>query len=434
MGALTCDQASNGPTETKRSPELATIFRSLGKNYLETSKLTPRQSAAFRNITECQTAARGGHSWRCSSCHHYVSQYNSCLDRHCPKCQGKSRYKWVADRMKDVVNAPYYHLVFTLPHELNPLIAYNSRVLLDLLFKAVSQTLLAFGRDPKHLGGELGFIAVLHTWNQKIERHYHLHCIIPGGALSDDGTSWIPCKYDGYLFPEFALGQTFRRLYWHGSINMSGDHPGKTPETTVKFKGLKDLLLDGDLKFPPAEGSPARSFIKSLENRLYKHKWIVYAKQAFGGPTQVIKYLGCYTHRVAISNRRILSHANGLVTFSYKERKNKYRKRTLTLSEIDFTSRFLSHVLPTGFMKIRSFGFLANCKKKDRIEQIHTILGHPDLQEVEENATEEESDQEIQTTSSSKVCPNCQKSTLYYNRPISRDIQEWIRKAIWDTS
>ena len=419
------------PTETKTPPaELATIFRSLGSDFIEAAKLGPRQTQAFRNIVECRTAAKGGHTWRCSSCSLIVPQYNSCLDRHCPKCQGKARFKWVADRMKDVVNTSYFHVVFTLPHELNLLISLYPKLTLDLLFKAVSQTLLAFGRDPKHLGGELGMITILHTWTQKLDLHYHLHCIIPGGALSNDGTHWIPCKYESYLFPEFALAKTFRRLYWHGSKDLTQGKPGTENKIPVKFRGLKDLLLEAALEIPLSQRANLEEYVQTLEDRLYKKPWVVYAKRAFGGPAQVIKYLGNYTHRVAISNNRIVSHVNGMVTISYKDRKNENRRRTLSLPEKVFASRFLQHVLPTRFMKIRSYGFLANRKKKKRVQQIHSILGQPDLSECQVQAPAEAEE----SGSSNKICPECKKPTLEYKRPISKLVRRWVQILIWDSS
>ena len=425
------------PKKAETAPiELAAIFQSLGPGYLEQGNLTFRQMSAFRNIVECRTAAKGGHRWKCTSCDHEVNQYNSCLDRHCPKCQGKARWKWVANQETSMINAPYFHLVFTLPHQLNPLIAFNPRPLLDLLFKAVSQTLLAFGRDPKHLGGELGFITVLHTWNQKLERHYHLHCIVPGGALSVNGDQWIHPKYDSYLFPEFALSETFRRLYWHGNKKCKGEDSNFDPSIPV-FSGLKELLAEDSLHIPPSEERFSKAeFIQKLENSLYKQRWVVYAKRAFGGPTQVIRYLGCYTHRVAISNQRIVSHTNGMVTFSYKERKKEYRRRTLCLPESKFADRFLQHILPRGFWKVRSFGFLANRKKKKKIEQIHQLLGQPVLTQAEDEKLKDSllDEAETESTSPELVCPHCQKPTLRYSRPVSQWAQHLIRRAMWDTS
>ncbi len=434
MGTTVCEVQPLKPTDTKTSTvELATIFRSLGKDYLDKVNLTPRQKRAFRNITECRTAAKGGHRWKCSSCSHVVTQYNSCLDRHCPKCQGKARYQWVAKRMEEVVNTPYFHLVFTLPHVLNPLIAVCQVPLLNLLFRAVSQTLLAFGRDQKHLGGELGFITVLHTWTQKLDRHYHLHCIVPGGALSHDGTQWIPCKNGKYLFPEYALSDTFRRLFWHGSKELSQEGTRSDNPIPVKFKGLKDLILEDYPQLTQKKQHSLSEGIRLLEKRLYSQRWIVYAKQAFGGPTQVIKYLGCYTHRVAISNQRILSHTNGMVTFAYKDRK-KDCNRTISLPEEEFASRFLQHVLPVGFMKIRSYGFLANRKKRQRVQQLHKLLGVPDLSDCQEPVSVLDDEAQSDQDSSPRICPQCEKPTLQYLSPVSEFAQIWTRKAIWDTS
>ena len=432
MGSPACESK---PAKTKTSPvELATIFRSLGLDYLYKANLTPRQKRAFRNITECRTAAKGGHWWECTSCGHTVNQYNSCLDRHCPKCQGKARYQWAEKQMEEVVNTTYFHLVFTLPHILNPLVAANPAPLLGLLFRAVSQTLLAFGRDPKHLGGELGVITVLHTWSQKLGRHYHLHCIVPGGALSSDGTRWISSKHQEYLFPEFALGKTFRRLFWHGSKDLSKQDAPTKYSTTVKFKGLKDLILEEHPDLSPTEQSSMTRRVKLLEDRLYSKRWVVYAKQAFGGPTQVINYLSCYTHRVAISNRRILSHANGMVTFSYKDRKNNDRKRSLCLPEGEFASRFLAHVLPVGFMKIRSYGFLANCKKRERLQQLHRLLGMPDISNCRVQEQADEHTEEPDQDSLCRTCPHCKKPTLKYLAPVRKCFQRLARNLIWDTS
>ena len=276
-------------------------------------------------------------------------------------------------------------------------------------------------------------ITVLHTWSQKLGRHYHLHCIVSGGALSSDGTRWISSKHPKYLFPEFALNKTFRRLFWYGSKDLSKQDAPTKYSTTVKFKGLKDLILEEHPDLSSTEQSSITRRVKLLEDRLYSKPWVVYAKQAFGGPTKVINYLSCYTHRVAISNQRILSHANGMVTFSYKDRKNNDRKRTLCLPESEFASRFLAHVLPVGFMKIRSYGFLANRKKRERLQQLHQLLGVPDISNcrVQEQADEhiEEPDQD-----SLRTCPQCKKPTLKYLAPVRKCFQRLARNLIWDTS
>ena len=412
------------PKETQ-TIEMADILRSLGEWFIRKQKLAPRQAQAFRNIVECRTAAKGGHLWRCSSCGEHVNEYNSCLDRHCPKCGGKARFKWVAARMSELINTPYFHVVFTLPHELNSLISFNPS-LLNLLFQAASRTLLLFGRDPKYLGGEVGFITVLHTWNQKLQKHYHLHCIVPAGALSYDGQRWLAGRNPHYLFPVQALSKTFRRLYWHGTKRLSPSDPVRSIAGT--FKGLQDLLTQGALNLPQdLKRHQQQPEIKALENRLYRKRWNVYAKRPFGGPAQVLKYLGCYTHRVAISNRRLLSHRKGRVTFSWKDRKNVTRPRTLELAEEEFAKRFLQHVMPRGFMKIRSYGFLSSRRKKHCLQQCKKLLGEPDLPSA---LTTEES--EAQDTP--RICPHCQKPCLELVRRLSRCWQVWARRLLWDTS
>ena len=471
------------------SVELADIFRSLGSKFLDETKLTPRQKQAFRNIVECRTGAKGGHIWCCNTCRKSIHQYNSCLDRHCPKCQGKARAQWVAKRMDDILNVPYFHLVFTLPHHLNILIAFNTR-LLDLLFKAAAQALLMFGQDPKFLGGELGILAVLHTWDQKLNRHYHLHCIVPGGALSVEKKEWLPCKTPTYLFPGKALGETFRRLYWHGTkpLEQSDSKEEKPITRQVKIKGLEDLLQEGLLELP---GQLARfenpRQIAELEKQLYEKEWRIFIKSPFADSQQTIKGLGHYIHRhalsndrivgfsqeislptfepskrhlgqtidfenpvhlieylgdnverVAISNNRILDHKKGMVTFTYKDRKHGNRQKTLTISDRAFALRFLQHVLPTRFVKIRSYGFLANRYKKEKIARCRELLANM--------ATETEASKahdQIQTpcqdempfhAPEKKICPHCQKGTMEYLRPINPIFRIMIRTAIWDTS
>jgi len=488
MSTIICEQTakdSKSKQTEKETVELADIFRSLGQAYLKEARLSARQERAFRNIVACRTAAKGGHVWRCNACGHEVNEYNSCLDRHCPKCQGKARFQWVAKKMQDLLNTPYFHGVFTLPHELNPLVCYNTS-LLDLLFQAVSQTLLLFGRDPQHLGGQLGLLAILHTWDQKLNRHYHLHCIIPGGALTVDGQQWIPSKTPSFLFPVKPLSQTFRRLFWHGSKTLPGDsteQAGKLRTISRKFKGFEDLFKEGALDLPPRfEKFHDPEVFNKLKNQLYQKDWVVYMKKPFANPDRVLKSLGHYaypnaisnprilnhipaapsagrknpksfirpqqefvgqTHlleylgenvqRVAISDKRILSHANGMVTFSWKDRKNDYQRRTLSLPARNFANRFLQHVLPKGFMKIRAYGLLASRNKKAQLQRCRQLLGEvvvdPSLLEIFSRDDEEET--QLQ---SKKICPLCKKLSLMYLRPISRFCQNPGRKAIWDSS
>ena len=488
MSAITCKQTpkySKPQQAQKETVELADIFKSLGETYLKEARLSARQERAFRNIIMCRTAAMGGHVWRCNACGHQVNEYNSCLDRHCPKCQGKVRFQWVAQKIQDLLNTPYFHGVFTLPHELNALVAYNTR-LLDLLFQAVSQSLLLFGRDPKHLGGQLGVLAILHTWDQKLNRHYHIHCIIPGGALTEDGRQWIPSKTPTFLFPVKSLSQTFRRLYWHGCKILPGDSVAQAKRFRAisrKFKGMEDFLKEGTLILPPQfEKFRDSNGFNKLKNQLYHKDWVVYMKKPFANPSRVLKPLAHYaypnaisnsrilnhlpsvslvdpnnsktlirpeqdlvdpTHlleylaqnvqRVAISDQRILGHANGMVTFSWKDRKNGYQNRILSLPAKKFADRFLQHVLPKGFMKIRAYGLLASRNKKTQLQKCRQLLGEvvldPSLLEIFSTENEEETSALAKT-----VCPQCKKEGLKYLRPISRFRQNLISKAIWDSS
>ena len=472
-----------GSSEVK-SVELADIFRSLGRKFLSETKITSRQEQAFRSIVECRTGAKGGHIWRCTACGKSIHQYNSCLDRHCPKCQGKARAQWVAKRMDEVLNVPYFHLVFTLPHQLNNLIAFNT-CLLDLLFKAAAETLLLFGQDPKFLGGELGVLAILHTWDQKLQRHYHLHCIVPGGALSADGKKWLTCKTPTYLFPGKALGETFRRLYWHGTKPLvQGEKP---VVNRTKIKGLHDLLQEGCLELP---GQLARfqdpPKIAALERKLYEKEWRVFVKSPTSNPQQTIKGLGHYAHkhalcndrileysqegpqtsaepekpvepsdfqdpkhlfgymadnvnRVAISNERILCHTRGMVTFSYKDRKHDNRNRTLTISDQAFALRFLQHVLPKRFVKIRCYGLLANRHKRAKIARCRELLADVATGSEKNTMTPDQiqvlhQDEAPPHTSDKKVCPYCQKGTMEYFRPIHPIYRLWSHTALWDSS
>lgn len=290
----------------------------------------------------CRTPALGGHLERCGGCGFERRAYNSCRNRHCPKCQALAKARWLEARSAELLPVGYFHVVFTLPHVLNPLILRNKALLLKMLFDAVGQTLLQFGRNPKNgLGGKIGFLAVLHTWDQKLSDHFHLHCLVPAGALSPDGSRWIHARND-FLFPVKALSRVFR---------------GKFVE-----------LLRRD--FPP-------EVLQPLLPQLYAKDWVVYSKAPFGGPHKVLDYLGRYTHRVAISNHRIRSVADGKVTFSYRDRADGDSLKAFTLPATEFIRRFLLHSLPRSFMRIRHFGFLANRSKAHDLSLCRRLLGLP---------------------------------------------------------
>lgn len=345
--------------ETARKWEVADIFREFGESYRNNNPLPLAQLKVMRAIEVCRTSYLGGHIEKCDTCGHEQQAYNSCRNRHCPKCQTLTKARWVEDRKAELLPVQYFHNVFTLPHELNPIALCNKKVVFYILFKAVSETLLQFGRN--NLGGTVGFTAILHTWSQKLLYHLHLHCVIAGGVLASDKISWIPTKND-YLFNVEALSLVFR---------------GKFIDYLQKAYAKGDLKFHGDAaKYATAEGFSA------LIRRLWSKEWVVYSKKPFAGPQQVLEYVGRYTHRIAISNNRIVDVQDGKVIFAYRDRKDNDTLKLKPLEAKEFIRRFLLHVLPSGFMKIRHFGFLSNRYKKDNIQLCRQLLGD-DSQPVE---------------------------------------------------
>ena len=335
----------------KKTPEMADIFCKYGKAYIESHPMPLEHYKIMNAIVICRTAALGGHIEICDSCGKEQNSYNSCRNRHCPKCQALTKTRWLEARQAELLPIPYFHNVFTLPHELNLVILYNKKIMLDILFRAVSATLNEFAENPKSRykeGGKIGFTSILHTWDQKLRDHFHLHCVIPAGYLSHDGKRWVHSKKN-FLFSVKALSKVFR---------------GKFIEQMKKAFQQNDLIFPGKV----ADIGTDAGFRK-LKKQLFSKEWVVYSKQPFGGPKQVLEYLGRYTHRVAISNNRILDMGNDTVTFSYKDRKNDNAKITMPLNANEFIRRFLLHTLPKKFMRIRHCGFLANrCKKGDLLK------------------------------------------------------------------
>ncbi len=341
-------------TKNKNRPEVADIFNRYGQDYRQNNFLSGQQSRAMRHIETCRTAALGGHIEACNECGFTQHAYNSCRDRHCPKCQTLVKEKWLSNRKAELLPCPYFHNVFTLPHELNPLIFANKRVLLALLFTAVKETLQLFARDPQwRLVGQLGFISVLHTWNQKLMDHFHLHCIIPAGALSFDRKRWISGR-NKYLFRVQSLALEFKKRYLQKLEKAY-------QQNKLSFHGKASHLADKHV---------FRQLLKTVRDK----RWIIYAKQPFGGPEQVLEYLGRYTHRVAISNNRIVSIHAGKVTFSYRDRSDENKEKEVTVKAEEFIRRFLLHILPHGFMKIRYYGFLAHTNKKMTIPLLRKLI------------------------------------------------------------
>jgi len=342
--------------------ELAAIVRQHGDDYRRVHRLTSVQHRALRAIAACRTAALGGHRERCDHCGATRITYNSCRNRHCPKCQTAAKERWLAARKADLLPIPYFHVVFTLPHDLNALAQGNPRVIYTLLFRAAADTLLAFGRDPRHLGGTIGITAILHTWGQNLSQHLHLHCLVTGGAFAADRSRWIAGR-SSFLFPVRALSTVFRAKY---------------------LVGLQHAFDAGQLTFAAgtADLIDRRTFAGFL-GQLRAVDWVVYAKRPFADPEQVLDYLGRYTHRVALSNDRLVDHRDDRVGFRWKDYADHDRVKVLTLTADEFLRRFLLHIVPRGFMRIRHFGLLANRTRRATLTRCRTLLGQSPLDDAQ---------------------------------------------------
>jgi len=332
---------------TPPRPEVADIFRRHGDAFLEKcgDTLRPERRRALSDIAACRTAALGGHVEECDRCGHRQVAYNSCRNRHCPKCQATAAADWTEAREAELLPVEYFHTVFTLPAALNPIALQNPRVVYGILFRAAAETLQRVAADPKHLGAEIGFLAVLHTWGQNLQHHPHVHCVVPGGGLAPDGAHWVSCR-PGFFLPVRVLSRVFRG----------------------KFLALLKAAFDqGELAF--GGGLATLADPVAFRRRLAASagtEWVVYAKPPFGGPEQVLKYLARYTHRVAISNHRLVALRGDEVEFLWKDYAHGGEQRPMTLEAVEFIRRFLLHVLPSGFVRIRHYGFLANrvCREK----------------------------------------------------------------------
>jgi hypothetical protein len=346
--------------------EVADVFRRYGEAYRQEhgASLSIAQRRVMTAIEVCRTAVLGGHLEQCDHCGHQRNAYNSCSNRHCPKCQSFARFKWLEQRQAELLNTQYFHVVFTLPQQIAAIAYQNKRELYGILFRATAQTLLTIAADPKHLGAEIGFFAVLHTWGQNLLHHPHLHCVVTGGGLSADGSQWISCR-DGFFLPVGVLSRLFRRLFLE--YLLKAFDAGK-----LQFFSSLESLRD------------RYSFLDYLAP-LREAEWVVYAKKPFAGPEQVLDYVGRYTHRVAISNNRLLDIAEGKVTFRYKDYRHDAQQKTMTLEAEEFIRRFLLHVLPEGFQRIRYYGFLANRYREQKLAHCRELL---DMQAPEPPAFE----------------------------------------------
>jgi hypothetical protein len=372
--------------------ELADILRRDAPAYRENHRLLREQERAIDAIVNCRTAALGGHVEECGQCSHTRISYNSCRNRHCPKCQSLARAKWVEARKEELLPVEYFHVVFTVPEQIAQIAFYNRKAVYDILFHATAETLNTIARDPRHLGAEIGFFAVLHTWGQNLLHHPHLHCVVPGGGISPDGERWVSCL-SGFFLPVKVLSRLFRRLFLErleaafrrGKLHFFGDLEGlRAPD---RFAGYLAPLRDAE--------------------------WVVYAKPPFGGPRQAIEYLGRYTHRVALSNQRLLDVKHGRVTFQWKDYRSKdqQRSRVMELGSDEFIRRFLMHVLPTGFQRIRFFGWFANRHRKARLAICRRLLAAP-MADLLPNPDDYRSFSPAPTAESIPRCPVCGKGGM----------------------
>jgi hypothetical protein len=340
------------------SLEMADIVRSASRNFIERNRswLNRLHLKVLTAIERCRTAALGGHLDECMRCGHRAISFNSCRNRHCPKCQANAREHWLAARQRELLPTRYVHVVFTLPHELAPLALQNKRVIYNLLFRVSAETLLEIGRDPKRLGAEIGFFSVLHTWNQKLQHHPHIHCVVPAGGLSLDHTRWIS-SHPKFFLPVDVLAEVFR---------------GKFTEA------LKEIFAQGQLGFHGSLKPLGRPKVfAQLIRQTFRKKWVVYCKRPFGGAEHALRYLGRYTHRVAISNHRLIAFENDQVTFRWRDSAHKNKQRLMTLHVTEFLRRFLFHVLPPHFVRIRYFGFLSTRNRSTLIRLCSHLLGEP---------------------------------------------------------
>ena len=369
--------------------EVADIFRQAGPAYRQqhADALSRGQRCVMSAIERCRTAALGGHVEQCDDCAHQRIAFNSCRNRHCPKCQSLARAQWLEDRQADLIPADYFHVVFTLPEEVAAIAYQNKAVLYEILFHATAETLRTIAADPKHLGAEIGFIAILHTWGQNLLYHPHLHCVVPGGGLSADGERWIACR-PGFFLPVRVLSRLFRRLF---------------------LTQLQDAFEARRLRFfnalePLQEPGAFARYLAPVR----RVEWVVYAKPPFGGPQHVLEYLGRYTHRVAISNNRLIDFVDGKISFRWKDYRHDSRKKVMCLDAQEFIRRFLLHVLPHGLQRIRHYGFLANRYRAVKLACCRRLLGEPaPVIKLPDTPLDYRERYEQLTGKSLRACPKC---------------------------
>ncbi|HEX3835761.1 MAG TPA: IS91 family transposase [Steroidobacteraceae bacterium] len=391
--------------------EVADVFRRFGPAFRDQhgASLSGARRRAMLAIEHCRTAALGGHVERCGDCGHQRIAYNSCRNRNCPKCQGLARAQWLADRQAELLDVHYFHVVFTVPEAVATIAFQNQTAVYDILFRAASETLRTIAADPKHLGAEIGFLAVLHTWGQNLLHHPHLHCLVPGGGIAPDGRRWVSCR-PGFFLPVRVLSRMFRGLFLHY---------------------LEKAFANGELNFFSAhrhlhEPAAFRRYLAPVRDT----EWVVYAKRPFAGPAQVLDYVGRYTHRVAISNNRLVSMDEGKVRFRWKDYRNGSKQKTMSLQAGEFIRRFMIHVLPDGFHRIRYYGFLGNCHRARKLELCRELLRMAPAAPAEPPADYRDR-YETLTGSALHQCPHCHTGMMVVIGCIARP---GICQSIPDTS
>ena len=372
--------------------EVADIIRRYGSDYRQSHSLPLRHLRAMHAVEICRTAVLGGHRDKCEDCGHVEISYNSCRNRHCPKCQTLKKEQWIEARQQDLLPIQYFHVVFTIPSELNAVVVMNQKVMYDLLFRCVSETLTELSNDQKHLGARIGFIGILHTWGQNLMDHPHIHCVVTGGGLSCDGDSWVSSR-KGFFIPVRVMSALFQGKFL--------DH-------------LKTIFQEGDLIFPGGISHLGDSHtFEMFRRKLYHKKWVVYCKPPFDGVGGVLQYLGRYTHRIAISNNRIIEAENGKVSFKWRDYADDDKHKVMTLQADEFIRRFLLHVLPNRYVRIRHFGLLANRKRRDNIAACREFLDSHNTVMKEKDKPETWQEQLLRICGIDvTTCPVCKKGKM----------------------
>jgi hypothetical protein len=374
--------------------EVADIFRLYGPAYREAhaNSMTSGQLRVMHAIEVCRTAELGGHIEQCDRCAHQINTYNSCANRHCPKCQSLARAKWLEKQRAQVLPISYFHVVFTVPDKIASVALQNKKVVYRILFRSVSETLRRIAADPKHLGAQIGFLAVLHTWGQNLMHHPHIHCVVSGGGISPEQSRWISCR-KAFFVSVRVLSRLFRGLF---------------------LCYLNEAFEAGQLKFNGTlQELAGRQAFKALLKSCRKIEWVVYSKPPFGGPDQVLDYLGRYTHRVAISNHRLVSLKDGKVTFRWRDYRDGNKQKMMTLDAQEFIRRFLLHVLPHGFVRIRHYGFLANAHREKKLAHCrHLLQADPPNAASFSQQEDWKAFYERLTGKSLTICPACRQGHM----------------------